>query len=36
MLTIVTQGTSNDSIIFVATVDFPDALAPHIPKDIND
>lgn len=32
MLRSVTQGTSRDSIIFVATVVFPDALPPQIPK----
>lgn len=31
MLRRVTQGTSRDSIIFAATVVFPEALPPHIP-----
>lgn len=32
MLSNVTHGTSRDSIIFVATVVFPEALPPQIPK----
>jgi hypothetical protein len=31
MLSKVTHGTSRDSIIFAATVVFPDALPPHMP-----
>lgn len=34
MLRSVTQGTSKDSIIFVATVVLPEALPPQIPKTI--
>lgn len=32
MLSKTTHGTSNDSIIFLATVVFPEALPPHTPK----
>jgi len=32
MLSSTTHGTFNDSIIFLATVVFPEALPPHTPK----
>lgn len=32
MLSNTTHGTFNDSIIFLATVVFPEALPPHTPK----